>query len=226
LAITVSIIEDDSPTRQILAGWIGRTKEFRCVGEHDSAEAALARLPQEKPNIVLADINLPGMSGIECVRRLKLETPETQFVMLTVYEDADHIFNALAAGASGYLLKRTKRAGLLAALADVHAGGSPMSSDVARKVVQCFQRSPSGAAGADKLSQREREVLDLAARGYAFKEVADVLGISVTTVGTHIRRIYEKLHVHSRAQAVAAYTKSVGGDGRWNPLFDRGRTAK
>lgn len=215
MAVKISIVEDDAPTRQILASWVGRAKGFRCVSEHASAENALDNLPKEKPDIVLADINLPGMSGIECVRRLKPEMPGTQFVMLTVYEDADHIFNALAAGASGYLLKRTKRAGLLAALSDVQAGGSPMSSDVARKVVQSFQRLPSGAAETERLTRREHEVLDLLARGYAFKEVADVLGISVTTVSTHIRRIYEKLHVHSRSQAVAACTQSARGDERW-----------
>jgi DNA-binding NarL/FixJ family response regulator len=217
LAITVSIIEDDAPARQILSGWIGRAKGFRCVSEFGSAEEALARLPEETPAIVLADINLPGMSGIECVRKLKLEMPNTQFLMLTVYEDADHIFSALAAGASGYLLKRTTRAALLKALTDVHEGGSPMSNHVARKVVLFFQgaRSPSDAPGTVNVSQREREVLDLLTRGYAFKEVADSLGISVTTVGTHIRRIYEKLHVHSRAQAVAAYTQSLRGEERW-----------
>lgn len=215
MPITVSIIEDDAPVRRILADWIRCAKGFRCMSEHAAADTALLNLPREKPDMVLADINLPGMNGVECVRRLKLEMPQTQFVMLTVYEDADHIFDALAAGASGYLLKRTKRAGLLAALADVHAGGSSVSSDVARKIVQCFQRSQPGPAGTASLSRREHEVLDLAARGYAFKEVADTLGISLTTVGTHIRHIYEKLHVHSRAQAVAAYTQSVRSNELW-----------
>jgi DNA-binding NarL/FixJ family response regulator len=214
VAITVSIIEDDEPARRILAEWISRAKGFRCVSEHGSAESALAHLPKEPPEIVLADINLPGMNGIECVRQLKLAMPETQFLMLTVYEDSDHIFSALAAGASGYLLKRTTREGLLAALADIHVGGSPMSSHVARKVVQSYQRSEPDPVEQAKLSQREREVLGLLARGYAFKEVSDALGISVTTVGTHIRHIYEKLHVHSRAQAVAAYTK-FRGDKPW-----------
>jgi DNA-binding NarL/FixJ family response regulator len=218
LAITVSIIEDDAPARQILSGWIGRAKGFRCVSEYGSAEEAMAHLPSVTPAIVLTDINLPGLSGIECVRKLKLEMPSTQFLMLTVYEDADHIFSALAAGASGYMLKRTTRAALLKALSDVHEGGSPMSNHVARKVVLAFQsnRAPSDAAGPNvNVSQREREVLDLLTRGYAFKEVAESLGISVTTVGTHIRRIYEKLHVHSRAQAVAAYTQSLRGEEPW-----------
>lgn len=218
--ITVAIIEDDTPTRQLLAGWVSGAKGFRCVSDHASAEDALVVLPAEEPDIVLADINLPGLNGIECVRRLKPKMAQTQFVMLTVYEDANHIFNALAAGASGYLLKRTKRAGLVAALTDVSEGGSPMSSHVARKVVRLFQRPVPGSSETEKLSRREREVLELLARGYAFKEVADSLGISITTVGTHIRRIYEKLHVHSRAQAVAAYTKATLGDERWRIASD------
>ena len=226
MPITVSIIEDDAPARRILADWIQRAKGFRCVSEHAMADTALISLPKEKPDIVLADINLPGMNGVECVRRLKPEMPQTQFVMLTVYEDADHIFDALAAGASGYLLKRTKRAGLLAALSDVHAGGSSVSSDVARKIVQCFQHSQPGPAGTVSLSPREQEVLDLAARGYAFKEVADTLGISLTTVGTHVHRIYEKLHVHSRAQAVAAYTQSIRGNELWRRFAQPLRAAR
>ena len=131
MSIAVSIVEDDDSARHILAGWINRAKGFECVGEHGSAESAMDHLGQEKPEVVLMDINLPGMSGIECVHHMKLQLPETQFVMLTVYEDADHIFNALAAGASGYLLKRSTRQSLLAALLDVHAGGSPMTSSIA-----------------------------------------------------------------------------------------------
>jgi DNA-binding NarL/FixJ family response regulator len=206
VSISVCIIEDDAPAREILANWIRRAEGFRCVGEHGSAESALAGLPQEKPGVVLADINLPGMNGIECVRRLKPLLPDTQFVMLTVYEDADHIFDALKAGASGYLLKQTPRHELLAALKQVHAGGSPMTSNIARKVVQSFQQpSQSPPAEAADLSAREREVLELLARGYLYKEIADTLNISLPTVNTYIRRIYEKLHVRSRAQAVARY---------------------
>jgi DNA-binding NarL/FixJ family response regulator len=156
---------------------------------------------------VLFDINLPGMNGIECVRKLKPRLPDTQFVMVTVYEDANHIFNALSAGASGYLLKQMRRNELLDALKDVHAGGSPMSSQIARKVVQNFYRSETQDASGEtiELSGREREVLELLARGYLYKEIAEMLKISVQTVNTYIRRIYEKLHVRSRAQAVAKY---------------------
>src|ERR1051325_823556 len=140
VSIKVSIVEDDAGAREILAEWIGHSENFQFVSAHPSAEIALAKLPAEKPGVVLMDINLPGMSGIECVRRLKTQLPETQFVMVTVYEDADHIFNALAAGASGYLLKQTPRAELLAALRDVHGGGSPWTSNIARKVVQSFRQ--------------------------------------------------------------------------------------
>jgi|SRR6266404_2376178 len=206
VSIAVSIVEDDTQTRQILSDWIRRAEGFRFISEHGTAEHALAALPQENPSVVLTDINLPRMNGIEAVRRLKPLMPQTQFVMLTVYEDADHIFHALAAGATGYLLKQTPRKELLAALGQVHAGGSPMTSNIARKVVQSFQQraAPSLADSAD-LSPREHEVLDLLARGYLYKEIAESLTISLPTVNTYIRRIYEKLHVRSRAQAVAKY---------------------
>ena len=204
--ITVSIVEDDAPARDILTEWVRGAGGFKCVGVHEHAEAALAALPQENPSVVLMDINMPGMSGIECVRRLKPQMPATQFVMLTVYEDPDHIFKALSSGASGYMLKRTPRADLLAAMKDVHAGGSPMSSNIARKIVQSFQRFNSSPSEPDNLSPREREVLELLARGYLYKEIAESLHISVPTVNTHIRRIYEKLHVRSRSQAVAKFT--------------------
>ncbi len=206
VSIAVAIVEDDVPAREILAGWIRNAEGFRCAGEFDDAETALAKLPTEKPSVVLFDINLPGMNGIECVRRLKPRLPETQFLMVTVYEDANHIFNALSAGASGYLLKQMRRSELLDALKDVHAGGSPMSSQIARKVVQSFRRNETESNGETvELSPREREVLELLARGFLYKEIAEMLKISVQTVNTYIRRIYEKLHVRSRAQAVAKY---------------------
>lgn len=204
--ITVSIVEDDAPARGILTDWIRSAEGFTCVGMHENAEIALVALPRENPSVVLTDINLPGMSGIECVRRLKPQMMATQFVMLTVYEDPDHIFRALSSGASGYLLKRTPRAELLTAIKDVHAGGSPMSSNIARKIVQSFQRFSLSPTETENLSPREREVLERLARGYLYKEIADLLHISVPTVNTHIRRIYEKLHVRSRSQAVAKFT--------------------
>lgn len=204
--ITVSIVDDDAPARGILTEWIRDADGFKCVGMYENGEAALATLPQEKPSVVLMDINMPGMSGIECVRRLKPQMLDTQFVMLTVYEDPDHIFKALSSGASGYMLKRTPRAELLTAIKDVHGGGSPMSSNIARKIVQSFQRFNTSPTQTENLSPREREVLELLARGYLYKEIADSLHISVPTVNSHIRRIYEKLHVRSRSQAVAKFT--------------------
>jgi DNA-binding NarL/FixJ family response regulator len=208
MSITVSIVEDDAPAREILAAWISQAEGFRCAGRHGSVEEALTKLPAEKPAVVLMDINLPGLSGIEGVRRLKPQLPGTQFVMLTVYEDADHIFDALTAGASGYLLKQTPRVELLDSLQEVYGGGSPMTGNIARKVVQAFQRPAAGPAGAssENLSPREREVLELLARGYLYKEIMEALKISRPTVNTHIRRIYEKLHVRSRSQAVARFS--------------------
>ena len=207
VSIGVAIVEDDVPAREILAGWIRSADGFKLIGEYDDAESAVAELPAKQPSVVLFDINLPGMNGIECVRKLKPKLPGTQFLMVTVYEDANHIFDALAVGASGYLLKQTRRSELLEALKDVHAGGSPMSSQIARKVVQSFRRNETETAGGEsvELSTREREVLELLARGYLYKEIAEQLKISVQTVNTYIRRTYEKLHVRSRAQAVAKY---------------------
>jgi len=203
VSITVSIIEDDAPAREIFADWIRRAPGFQFVSQHDSCEDALAKLPEAKPAVVLADINLPGKNGIDCVRHLKPLLPQTQFVMLTVYEDSNHIFEALAVGASGYLLKQTPRTELITALKDVYAGGSPMTSNIARKVVQSFQPFEPQADESANLSPREHEVLGLLARGYLYKEISDSLSISVATVNTYIRRIYEKLHVRSRGQAVA-----------------------
>ena len=206
MSIAVSIVEDDAQTRKIFASWISRAAGFRLAGDWGDAEKAIGALPAKQPNVVLMDINLPGMSGVEAVKRLKPILPDTQFVMLTVYEDTDHIYNALAAGATGYLLKQTPRAELLGAVEDVHHGGSPMTSNIARKVVQSFkQQAP--AAGEQALSPREQEVLELLARGYLYKEIAERLNISGPTVNTYIRRMYEKLHVRSRAQAVAKFAR-------------------
>ena len=205
--IAVSIIEDDAQARKILAGWISRASGFRLVGDWGNAESALESLPEKKPNVVLMDINLPGISGVEAVAKLKPSLPDTQFVMLTVYEDADHIYAALAAGASGYLLKQTPREELLAALEDVHRGGSPMTSNIARKVVQSFRQKPAGLSADGDLSPREQEVLGMLSRGYLYKEIADLLNIAGPTVNTYVRRVYEKLHVRSRAQAVAQFSR-------------------
>ena len=206
--ITVSIIEDDPSVRKILADWLANAGDFRCVGAHGAAMTAIAKVPEEKPDVALVDINLPDQSGIECVWRLKSALPKTQFLMLTVYEDADHIFQALEAGASGYMLKRTPREELLASIRQVNEGGSPMTSYIARKVVQFFQKPIQPAkTPMDTLSPRECEVIELLARGYSYKEIAEALTISLPTVNTHIHRTYEKLHVRSRGQAVARYNR-------------------
>ena len=204
MTITVSIVEDDVRVRGALARLIDRSDGFRCVSQHPSAENALEELPRVEPAVVLMDINLPGMNGVECVRRLKALLPATQIVMLTVYEDTDLIFAALAAGATGYLLKRTPPAELLSAIQDVHNGGSPMTSHIARKVVQSFRQEAERDGESEALSPREQEVLDHLAKGYLYKEIASALNISYDTVHTYIRRIYEKLQVHSRTEAVAA----------------------
>ncbi len=206
--IKVSIVDDEVDLRENIAGYVDSAKGFRCLSVHGSAKEALANLPKEKPDVVLMDINLGGMNGIECVRQLKPLMPATQVVMLTVFEDTEKIFSALAAGASGYLLKRLAPAKLLEAIREVHEGGSPMSAPIARKVVQSLQ--PALAAPGHEaigLSPREREVLDGLAEGQAYKQIADQLGVSIHTVRNYIRRIYEKLHVCSRTEAVAKYLR-------------------
>ena len=225
MAISVSIIEDDAQARRILASWINRAAGFRLVGEWGDAESALESLAETRPEVVLMDINLPGMSGVEAVKQLKPLLPETQFVMLTVYEDADHIYNALAAGATGYLLKQTPREELIGALEEVHRGGSPMTSNIARKVVQSFRQVPAQAPATEQLSPREQEVLHLLAEGYLYKEIAERLNISIPTVNTYVRRMYEKLHVRSRAQAVAKFSSpgKAGFGENWKRIASVGR---
>jgi DNA-binding NarL/FixJ family response regulator len=204
MSIAVSIVEDNSQVRASLAKLIDSSPGFRCVSKSGSAEEALKEIPALKPQVVLMDINLPGLNGVECTRQLKPQLPGTQIIMLTVYQNTEHIFNALAAGATGYMLKQTPPAELLAAIKDVHAGGSPMSGHIARKIVQSFQHVPV-ANDSEKLSPREAEVLGLLAKGFLYKEIAEQMGVSYATVHTHIRHIYEKLHVRSRTEAVAKH---------------------
>jgi DNA-binding NarL/FixJ family response regulator len=205
--MNVSIVEDNEQLRTTLARVLNRSEGFKCLSHYGDAESALQGLPRDKPDAVLMDINLPGMNGVECVRQLKQLLPATQVVMLTVYEDTENIFNALAAGASGYLLKRTKSAELLDALREVARGGSPMTTHIARKVVQSFQKAGPSPQPTENLSQREQEVLDCLAQGFLYKEIAEKLGISYETVHTYIRRIYEKLQVRTRTEAVAKFLK-------------------
>jgi DNA-binding NarL/FixJ family response regulator len=208
--IRVSIVEDDARVRASFSRLVDRSEGFCCVSEHRSAEEALEALVTVMPDVVLMDINLPGMNGVECVRELKGRLPHTQVVMLTVYEDTDLIFGALAAGATGYLLKRTPPDELLRGIRDVHGGGSPMSGHIARMVVQSFRQAPSESPQDEALSPREREVLDYLSRGYLYKEIAAELAISYDTVHTYVRRIYEKFQVHSRTEAVAKHLTRTG----------------
>lgn len=210
MTIQVSIVEDDVRVRGNLGRLIDYAEGFRCVSQHPSAENALEELPKARPDVVLMDINLPGMSGVQCVERLKEMLPQTQIIMLTVYENTDNIFNALTAGASGYLLKQTPPQELLDAIRDVHRGGSPMTSHIARKVVASFRQRSPAARDSENLTPREQQVLDLLAKGYLYKEIGSLLGIRYDTVHTHIRNIYEKLQVRSRGQAVAKHLQRTG----------------
>lgn len=207
MPISVSIIEDNEKLRGTLARVINRADGFRCVSDYGNAEDALKALPQVRPDVVLMDINLPGMNGVECVRQLKQLLPQTQVMMLTVYEDTENIFNALTAGANGYMLKRTSSKELLEAIHEVHRGGSPMTMHIARKVVQSFQKTAGTAQPTENLSEREQQVLDLLSQGLMYKEIADKLAISYETVHTYIRRIYEKLQVRTRTEAVAKFLR-------------------
>lgn len=209
--IKVAIVDDDEGIRTTLVALIRRVPaKFKLVGDYADAESALREIPKHVPDVVLMDINLPGINGVECVRQLKNTLPAVQFLMLTVYEDSDSLFNSLKAGASGYLLKRTASARLLEAIQDVHDGGSPMTPQLARRVVQLFSRPPEPSSPVAGLTPGEREFLDLLSKGYAYKEIADRMSISIDTVRSYVRTVYEKLHVHSRTEAVVKYLRGQG----------------
>ena len=207
MPINVAIVEDDEEIRASLRDRISGSSSLELVCCCADAESALIELPRSKPDVVLMDINLPKMDGVECVRRLKLQLPETQFVMLTVYEDNNRLFQSLTAGASGYLLKRTSPAKLLAAIREAQAGGSPMTPQIARRVVQHFRSLPQPSSDLEKLTPRENDVLDQLAKGFRYKEIVENLGISQGTLNGYIRSVYEKLHVQSRTEAVVKYLK-------------------
>ncbi|HYG22228.1 MAG TPA: response regulator transcription factor [Verrucomicrobiae bacterium] len=209
MPFTVAIVEDDVKVRGSLARLIDSTDGFTCVSQHPSGENALAELVITRPGVVLMDINLPGMNGVDCVRRLKELLPSTQVVMLTVYENTNIIFSALSAGASGYLLKQSSPEQIIQAIREVHEGGSPMTSHIARKVVASFQKISNPVNDYEKLSLREQEVLDLLSQGFLYREISEKLKISYATVHTHVRHIYEKLHVRSRTEAVTRHLQQV-----------------
>ena len=206
MPISVSIVEDDRQLRGSFSSLLVRGADLCCVSVHATAEEALLGLPQVRPDVVLMDINLPGINGVECVRQIKPQLPSTQFIMFTVFENTEHIFKALAAGATGYLLKRTPPSELLDAIKIVHTGGSPMSSHIARKIVQVFQQPlTQSVVELENLSQREVQILDLLSKGFFYKEIAAETNLAFATIHTHIRNIYRKLQVRSRTEAVAKH---------------------
>ena len=217
MAIRVALVEDDERVRGSLAMLVGGSPGFELIGSFSDAESALENLPKTKPNVVLMDVQLPKQSGIECVRKLKPHLPQTQIIILTVYQDEECVFDALRAGAVGFLRKNTPPAEILEAIRDAHQGGSPMSSGIARMVVAHFHPSdlkarPESPPPSVHLSPREEEILQLLVKGYRYKEVAEAFSCSINTVREHLRRIYEKLHVTTSREAVAQYLQ--GGTGK------------
>jgi DNA-binding NarL/FixJ family response regulator len=207
MQIKVAVVDDDDGIRASLSTLIRRSANLRLTGDYPDAESALKEIPCNLPQVVIMDINLPGIKGPECVRRLKAAHPAIQFLMLTVYEDSDSLFDSLKAGASGYLLKRTASARLVEAIHEVHAGGSPMTPQVARRLVQFFSPGTPPDSGMSRLTPGEREFLQQLANGYAYKEIADRMNISIDTVRSYVRTVYEKLHVHSRTEAVVKFLR-------------------
>jgi len=205
--IPVAIVEDDVGTRRSLELLLSETPGFRCVCACGSGEEALRLIPRTKPEVVLMDIHLPNLSGIECTAKLKQLLPALQVIMITMYADTDKVFSALRAGASGYLLKRSLPEKILEAIKDVSQGGAPMTSEIARKVVEAFNHPPPAEAGEEGLTRREQEILELLCRGFANKEIAESLNISFETVRWHNRQIYHKLHVRSRTEAATRFLK-------------------
>lgn len=202
MSITLAIVEDLDEVREGLKNFISLSTDFKILDTFKTAEEALYDIPKLRPDIVIMDINLPGMSGIECIKLIKDKSPDTQFMMFTVYENDEKVFEALKAGASGYLLKNTGLVQLIESLKELHLGGSPMSANIARKLVTLFRSQQKETANVEVLSSRENEILQLLAKGLLYKEIADQLAISVSTVRQHIHHIYEKLHVQNRTEAI------------------------
>jgi len=201
----VALVEDRDEIRAQFAHTIGRSPALHLLRAYPDGESALADLPSHRPDVVLMDINLPGLDGVECVRQLKAKMPDVQFVMLTIYEDGRRLFQSLMAGASGYLLKRTPPQKLLSAIQEVHEGGVPMTPEMARRMIRHFQQAPQPAPELQWLGPRERQVLQQLAKGFRYKEIEDNLSMSPGTLRTHVAGIYKKLHVHSRTEAVVKF---------------------
>jgi DNA-binding NarL/FixJ family response regulator len=214
---TVGVVEDNAGLRRSLQRLLSRVPGLRCVGAWADGETALARLEELPPDVVLMDINLPGMSGIECTAAVKRLCPRSQVIMLTVYEDTDSIFRALKAGACGYLLKRAPAAEILEAIAEVRHGGAPMTSEIARRVVEAFQSPPPQPGDTVVLSAREQEILDLLAQGFSNKEIAAQADLAYLTVKVHLKHIYDKLHVRSRTEALLKFMRQPGAAGGLSP---------
>ncbi len=202
MSISIAIVEDLDVVRNGLKDFISLSTDFLVVGSFKTGEEALQKLPQINPDIVIMDINLPGMNGIECIRQVKDKSPSTQFMMFTVYENDDKVFEALKAGASGYLLKNTGLLQIAESVKELHEGGSPMSANIARKMVNLFRDTDKKTPFLDLLSNREKEILQLLAKGLLYKEIAEQLNITTGTVRIHIHKIYEKLHVQNRTEAI------------------------
>lgn len=206
MMISFAIVEDQTELRKNLEEWLKIAPGLNCVGAYSTGEEALRQLPKLHPDVVLMDINLPGMGGIQCVSKLKQLLPETNVIMLTTYDNAEMIFDSIRAGATGYLLKNQPREELLLALQQVQSGGSPMSLKIARKVFNHFQTPLKHGSEIEQLTNREEEILRLLTKGYLYKEIAEHLGVSLGTIQTHIASVYEKLHVHSRTEAAMKYS--------------------
>ena len=206
--IKVAIVEDSRATREGLEAIINLAPGMKCVLTCTTVAEALAKLPRTAPDVVLMDIQLPDRTGIECAAQLKLLLPEVQIIMVTVYEDSDRIFSALRSGACGYLLKRSAADNVVAAIRDVHQGGAPMTSEIARKVIAEFHQQADAATHCEDLSAREREVLEMLAQGMRNKEIGDRMCITVESVRWHLKHIYHKLHVHSRTEAALKFRES------------------
>jgi len=203
MTINIAVLEDQKDTRDMLATLINGSQGYKCVATYENGEDAIAGVPGLEPDVMMVDIHLPGLSGIETVKKLKAMFPEMQFIMCTSFEDADNIFKALQAGATGYLTKSTTPAKILEAISDAYNGGSPMSSNIARKVITFFQQQNEKAnKELNKLSTREQEILEYLSKGYRYKEIAALLFINIETVRKHIHNIYEKLEVNSRTDAL------------------------